>query len=67
MEFWRRAANPWGEEVLIGVSWDLMWLAIVGSVLFMVGHVIWLRTRRAESHATPVDAPAETTTEKAAS
>lgn len=58
MEFWRRAANPWGEEVLIGVSWDLMWLAIAGSVLFMIGHAIWLRTRREEAHAAPTDVPA---------
>ena len=40
MELWRRAANPWGEEVLIGVSWDLMWFAIAASALFMVGHTL---------------------------
>ena len=31
MEFWRRADNPWGENVLIGVSWDLMWAAVIGA------------------------------------
>jgi hypothetical protein len=45
MDFWRKADNPWGEEVLIGVSWDLMWFAIIGSVVFLVGHAVWLRTR----------------------
>lgn len=58
MELWRRAANPWGEEVLIGVSWDLMWLAIGASVLFMIGHAVWLRTRPAESHEPAEAAPA---------
>ena len=58
MELWRRAANPWGEEVLIGVSWDLMWLAIAASVLFMVGHAVWLRTRKSEAHEPGGDAPA---------
>ena len=50
MNFWRTADNPWGEEVLIGVSWDLMWLAIIGSVLFLIGHALWVRTRPAEAH-----------------
>lgn len=45
MEFWRRALNPWGQEVLIGVSWDLMWAAVVGAVLFLVGHALWVKTR----------------------
>jgi cytochrome b subunit of formate dehydrogenase len=58
MDLWRRAANPWGEEVLIGVSWDLMWIAIAASALFMVGHAIWLRTRPSEDHAPAGDAPA---------
>jgi cytochrome b subunit of formate dehydrogenase len=57
MEFWRRAANPWGQDVLIGVSWDLMWAAVVGAVIFLAGHAIWLRTRPAESHGTPAAAP----------
>lgn len=48
MEFWRRAANPWGEEVLIGISWDLMWAAVVAAVLFLVGHALWIKTRPAE-------------------
>jgi len=53
MDFWRKADNPWGEEVLIGVSWDLMWFAIIGSVVFLVGHAVWLRTRPAETHEAP--------------
>jgi cytochrome b subunit of formate dehydrogenase len=54
MEFWRRAANPWGQEVLIGVSWDLMWAAVIGAALFLLGHAVWIKTRPAESHEVPV-------------
>lgn len=54
MEFWRRAANPWGQDVLIGVSWDLMWAAVIGAALFLVGHAVWIKTRPAESHEAPV-------------
>ena len=57
MDFWRSAANPWGQEVLIGVSWDLMWAAVAAAGLFLVGHAIWIKTRPTEQHAAPVDLP----------
>ena len=37
--------NPWGQEVLQGVSLDLMWLAIIAALLFTVGHALWYRQR----------------------
>ncbi len=59
MEIWRKAANPWGQEVLIGISWDLMWLAIAASVAFVVGHIVWIRTRGVdEADREPAAAPA---------
>ena len=58
MEFWRRASNPWGQDVLIGVSWDLMWAAVIGAVVFLVGHAVWYKLRPAEAdHAAPSDVP----------
>jgi formate dehydrogenase subunit gamma len=45
MEFVRHAANPWGQDILVGISWTLMWVALGASVLFVVGHLIWVRTR----------------------
>jgi cytochrome b subunit of formate dehydrogenase len=50
MDFWRTADNPWGQEVLIGISWDLMWLAIGVAGLFLIGHALWVRTRPPEAH-----------------
>lgn len=64
MELWRRAANPWGQDVLIGVSWDLMWAAVIGAALFLVGHAIWIRTRGVDSHPPTEPAPARGIPEK---
>ena len=50
MELWRRVANPWGQDVLVGVSWDLMWAAAIGAALFLVAHALWIRTRTADAH-----------------
>ena len=38
-------SNPWGQEVLQGVSLDLMYLAIGLAVLFTLGHWFWYRRR----------------------
>jgi formate dehydrogenase subunit gamma len=43
MELWRRAVNPWNQEVLIGVSWDLMWAAIIVGGGFVVLHTLWAK------------------------
>jgi len=56
MEVLRRAANPWGQEVLIGIGWDLMWAAVIAGVVFTLGHAIWLRTLPKDG---PAEAPAE--------
>ena len=40
MEFLRRALNPWGENVPIGVSWDLIWAAVIVGSVFVVGHAL---------------------------
>lgn len=41
MEFFRRAANPWGQDVLLGIAWDLMWAAAIIGVVFTLGHAIY--------------------------
>lgn len=61
IELWRRDVNPWGQDILLGVSWDLMWTALVVSALFLIGHSIWYRARGFKAaHATeaPAKAPA---------
>ena len=38
MEWFRSERNPWGQEILIGLSWDLIWVAVAAGVLFTAGH-----------------------------
>jgi cytochrome b subunit of formate dehydrogenase len=58
MSFFQRAQNPWGQEILVRISWDLFWLALAGGVLFVIGHLVW-RSRQKEAPA--ADAPPEKT------
>jgi cytochrome b subunit of formate dehydrogenase len=51
MEFLRTAPNPWGQNVLIGIGWDLVWLAVWASAAFVVLHVIWMLVRRVRDEA----------------
>lgn len=49
MEILRVSKNQWGQEVLEGVSWDLLGIFFGVAVMFIVGHALfmWLMTRRA--------------------
>lgn len=43
MEFFRRATNPWGEEILRGLSWDLAWFAIAAALLACAAYTIYVK------------------------
>ena len=47
MDLLRTAPNPWGQNVLIGIGWDLVWLAVWASLAFVVLHAVWMKLRRA--------------------
>lgn len=38
MDFVNWARSPWGESVLVRISWDLFWASLVGGVLFLLAH-----------------------------
>ncbi len=60
MEFLQRATNPWGQEILVRVSWDLLWWVVIASALFLVGHQILRRrwvAKEAAAAAAVVDDP----------
>jgi len=40
MEWLRWERNPWGQEILIGLSWDLVWVAVGAGALLVVAHAI---------------------------
>ncbi len=43
MELFQRAQNPWGQEVLVRISWTLFWVAIVAGALFCIAHLMMRR------------------------
>ena len=42
MNFLTWGTDPYGQEVLIRISWDLLYLASVLGVLFVIAHAVWL-------------------------
>lgn len=45
MEFIRTGRNPWGENVLLGLAWDVLWLVVAAGVVFVVVHAFFARKR----------------------
>ncbi len=41
MEIFRVSRNAYGQEALIGVSWDLLWWFIAAAIVFIVAHIIY--------------------------
>ena len=41
MEIFRVSKNAYGQETLIGVSWDITWWFIAASVAFVVVHILY--------------------------
>ncbi len=41
MDFLQWEQNPWGQEILVRISWSLFWIALVAGVLFVVSHLIF--------------------------
>jgi hypothetical protein len=47
MDFVRVSSDAWGRQVLEGISWDLLPVAVALGALVIVGHAIWRFARRA--------------------
>ena len=43
--------DVWGQEVLRGVSWDLLWLVIVAAFIVIAGHAIYEAMQKARREA----------------
>jgi len=41
VEFFRVSKNAWGQETLVGVSWDLLGLFVGAAVAFIVIHMLY--------------------------
>lgn len=49
LELLRFTRNVWGQEMLLGVSWDLMWVPVAAAAAFIALHQIirFAKSRRA--------------------
>ena len=49
LEVLRFTRNVWGQEMLLGVSWDLMWVPVAAAAAFIALHQIirFAKSRRA--------------------
>ena len=41
MNLFRVSRNAWGQETLVGVSWDLLWVFVGAAVAFIVLHILY--------------------------
>jgi len=46
MELFRVVRNLYGQETLVGASWDLLWWFVGAGVAFIVAHAVWMMVRR---------------------
>ena len=40
MDLFQRTTNPWGQDVLVRISWDLFFIAIVAGAAFCIFHLL---------------------------
>ena len=41
MTMLRTDSNAWGQEILLGISWDLLPLFVGGGIAIIVGHALF--------------------------
>jgi len=41
MEVLRVSQNAWGQEVLQGVSWDMLWVFVGAGIAFIMVHLVY--------------------------
>jgi hypothetical protein len=46
MEIFRTGHDIWGRPVLEGVSWDLVWVAVIVGAAVIVAHMLYRVLRR---------------------
>jgi cytochrome b subunit of formate dehydrogenase len=56
MDFVTWGRNPWGQDILIHLAWNLLYIAAAAGIAFMVAHTVWVR---AFARPAPRPAPEE--------
>ena len=42
MDFLTWGRNPWGQQILTHVSWDLLWASLFAGIMFLVAHASYM-------------------------
>jgi cytochrome b subunit of formate dehydrogenase len=42
MDFLRWGSNPWGQQILTHISWDLLWASLVAGMMFLIAHASYM-------------------------
>jgi cytochrome b subunit of formate dehydrogenase len=42
MDFLTWGRNPWGQQVLTHISWDLLWASLLAGVMFLIAHASYM-------------------------
>jgi formate dehydrogenase subunit gamma len=42
MDFLTWGRNPWGQQVLTHISWDLLWASLLAGIMFLVAHASYM-------------------------
>ena len=45
MEFLRYRSDAWGQQVLDGVSWELVWVFVVAGFVCVIVHAVYAKWR----------------------
>lgn len=45
MEILRYKSDAWGQRILQGASWDLIWVFVAAAILFIVFHAVYTRRK----------------------
>jgi len=48
MSIFQWEQNPWGQEILVRISWDLLWVSAGVAALFIIAHLIYRARNPAE-------------------
>lgn len=57
MNFLTWGRNPWGQQVLTHISWDLLWAALFAGLMFLVAHASYMiLSAHRKSKAADIDA-----------
>jgi formate dehydrogenase subunit gamma len=60
MDFLTWGRNPWGQQVLTHISWDLLWASLLAGVMFLVAHASYMvlsaHRKRSEAETAALEA-----------